>query len=258
MLRLLPSRLPCMALVASLAGCGTGAPRPRIVGPEPVVPVTTSPEAAAAEPAGTGDGPADSPAPDESVPWPAIEAFLLEEYPAGLGEQHGLDADLADLDGDGDPEILVEYVAEGTLEGYVFRRRGAGVENVHRGSQLGLVDLPGRPGRPGLVDSYTCCGYDSISVWILDPGEPAMTEVFRLGYGPAEGGGTECDEGDDVVYVDDVVELEFVDAEDRHTRRAPGAVRPGLQLDAIHVETGCPGARRWTTHRLEDLLRETP
>jgi hypothetical protein len=190
------------------------------------------------------------------VPWPAIEAVLLDAYPGGLGEQHGLDADLADLDGDGVDEILVEYVSAGTLESFVFRRRGDGVELVHEGSQLSLVELPGRPGRPGLVDSYLCCGYDTVSVWVLDPGEPEMSEVFHLGYGPAAGGGTECGEGDDYVFAEDVVELELVDAQGRRTRQGPGAVGSGQRLEAIHVETGCPGERRWTTHRLEDLLRD--
>lgn len=246
-------RLPLAAVAGLLAGCGPGGPPPETARPETLRPDATA-EPAVPEPEAPQTSTIDPPPPYEPVPWSLIEAYLLTEYPDGLGEEHGLDADLADLDGDGTTEILVQYVSAGTLESYVFRRLEDRIEPLHRGSEFNLVELPVRSGRPGLVDTYRCCGYNSISVWVLDRGEPAMTEVYRLGYGPAEGGGTECGEGDDTVYVEDVVELELSDPQGNRTRQAPGAIRPGLRLEAILVATGCPADRRWTTYRLEELL----
>jgi hypothetical protein len=227
--------------VAAVIGCGAGH-------------VAVAPPASGPEPSEVRRG---NPPVDAAVPRAQIEEYLRTvEYPGGLGDQYDLDAVMVDLDGDGTQEIVATYVSTASPEGYLFRRVGDGIALAHRGSELHVVRLPGSSEGLGLVDEYTCCGYLSTSVWVLRPGEAEAREVYSRAWGPADGAGTDCGEGDDSVYAEDVVELLLIDAQRNPVPRWMDG-RPGsLRLEAIRWETGCPGERQSTTYRLEDLLRE--
>jgi hypothetical protein len=227
-----------MLVFASL-GCGAaGSPGPTTVVPDA--------------------GPADRTMPpaEDPVPWPAIREVLLTVFPGGIEEHWTLDAEPVDLDGVSPAEFVVVLLSDSSPQGFVFRRTGDSVELVHEGAELHPVRLPGSPERLGVVSVHDCCGYQSLSVWVLRPGDAAMTEVYAWAYGPADGGGVEC--GEDAVYSADELEPILIDVHGNRTRDLRGGPDGPPLLEALREETGCPESRQTVIRRLEDLLRQVP